>query len=280
MNPLPIPDTEAQPQPAGPPLAPGQRLPESERRQLSSEAVAEIQALAGKFPDRLAATLPALYLAQKDFGFLSLAAMQEVARVLAVPEGHVFGVATFYTMFQKQPVGKYHLQVCTNLSCALRRRCQPAGAGVPSRLASSPAPAPARTASGAWRKWSAWPPAAADPASRSTTRSTTSSWTRRSWTRSSRPADGATIGHGEHEHAREARPPGLHLPRLRQRPFPQPHAPWRRRPPQLAAVGLRAAARRLPGPEEGAEAGARWPSPARSRLPSSAAAAARASSPA
>lgn len=120
MNPLPIPDTEAQPQPAGPPLAPGQRLPESERRQLSSEAVAEIQALAGKFPDRLAATLPALYRAQKDFGFLSLAAMQEVARVLAVPEGHVFGVATFYTMFQKQPVGKYHLQVCTNLSCALR----------------------------------------------------------------------------------------------------------------------------------------------------------------
>jgi NADH:ubiquinone oxidoreductase subunit E len=120
MNPLPIPDTEAQPQPAGPPLAPGQRLPESARRQLSSEAVAEIQALAGTFPDRLAATLPALYRAQKDFGFLSLAAMQEVARVLAVPEGHVFGVATFYTMFQKQPVGKYHLQVCTNLSCALR----------------------------------------------------------------------------------------------------------------------------------------------------------------
>jgi NADH-quinone oxidoreductase E subunit len=87
---------------------------------LSAEAVAQIQALAGKYPDRLAATLPALYLAQKDFGFLSLAAMQEVAKVLAVPEGHVFGVATFYTMFQKQPVGKYHLQVCTNLSCALR----------------------------------------------------------------------------------------------------------------------------------------------------------------
>jgi NADH-quinone oxidoreductase E subunit len=119
MTQLPTPDTEAQAQPAGPPLAPGQRLPESSRKELSAQIVAEIQTLAEKYPDRLAATLPALYLAQKDFGFLSLAAMREVARVLAVPEGHVFGVATFYTMFQKRPVGKYHLQVCTNLSCAL-----------------------------------------------------------------------------------------------------------------------------------------------------------------
>ena len=102
-----------------PPLAPGQRLPESPRRQLSPETVTEIQAIAAKYPDRLAATLPALYLAQKEFGFLSLAAMQEVAKAIGVPEAHVYGVATFYTMFRKQPTGKYHLQVCTNLSCAL-----------------------------------------------------------------------------------------------------------------------------------------------------------------
>ncbi len=100
-------------------LAPGQRLPEAARKALSPEAEAEIQALAGRYPDRLAATLPALYAAQRDFGFVSLAAMREVARVLQVPEGHVFGVATFYTMFQKRPVGRYHVQVCTNLSCAL-----------------------------------------------------------------------------------------------------------------------------------------------------------------
>lgn len=119
MNPLP--DTEAPTSnPAQPVLAPGQRLPVSKRRELSPEATEEIQALASKYPDRLAATLPALYIAQKDFGFLSLAAMQEVARVMGVPEGHIFGVATFYTMFQKHPVGRYHLQVCTNLSCALR----------------------------------------------------------------------------------------------------------------------------------------------------------------
>jgi len=119
MNPLPLSDPEAPASPAGLPLAPGQRLPESARRELSMGAVAAIQALAAKYPDKLAATLPALYVAQKEFGFLSLAAMQEVAKALGVPEGHVFGVATFYTMFHKGPVGKYHLQVCTNLSCAL-----------------------------------------------------------------------------------------------------------------------------------------------------------------
>jgi NADH-quinone oxidoreductase E subunit len=109
---------------SAPNLAPGQRLPESDRKQLSPEAEREIQALAGKYPDRLAATLPALYVAQKDFGFVSLSAMREVARVLGIPEAHVFGVATFYTMFQKKPVGKYHIQVCTNVCCALNGAAQ------------------------------------------------------------------------------------------------------------------------------------------------------------
>lgn len=113
MNPPPTVETSETP------LAPGERLPKSERRQLSPEAAEEIRALASKYPDKLAATLPALYVAQKDFGFVSLSAMQDVARTLGVPESHVFGVATFYTLFKKHPVGKYHLQVCTNLCCAL-----------------------------------------------------------------------------------------------------------------------------------------------------------------
>ena len=123
MNHPPSPDTEVPTQEsrpaAAPSPAPGRRLSESARRQLSPEALAEIQDLAARYPDKLAATLPALYVAQKDFGFVSLSAMQEVAKALGVPEGHVFGVATFYTMFSKKPVGKYHIQVCTNLSCAL-----------------------------------------------------------------------------------------------------------------------------------------------------------------
>ncbi len=45
--------------------------------------------------------------------------MKEVAAALGVTEAHVFGVATFYTMFRKKPVGRYHFEVCTNLCCAL-----------------------------------------------------------------------------------------------------------------------------------------------------------------
>ncbi|BDU71033.1 NADH-quinone oxidoreductase subunit NuoE family protein [Mesoterricola silvestris] len=101
------------------PLAPGERLPRTQREKLSPEAIAKIQSIAAQFPDRMAGTLPALYIAQKEFGFLSLGAMKEVAAALGVPEGHVFGVATFYTMFRKKPVGRYHFEVCTNLCCAL-----------------------------------------------------------------------------------------------------------------------------------------------------------------
>lgn len=106
------------------PLAPGQRLPHSSRAALSLETEGEIRALMTKFPDKLAATLPALYLAQAEMGFAGLEAMKEVARILEIPEGHVFGVATFYTMFHQKPVGKFHLQVCTNLCCALRGGAQ------------------------------------------------------------------------------------------------------------------------------------------------------------
>nr|WP_320133337.1 NAD(P)H-dependent oxidoreductase subunit E [uncultured Holophaga sp.] len=102
------------------PMAPGERLPKGGRSILSPTAEAAIHALRERYPDPLAATLPALYLAQADLGFTSLAAMKEVARVLEIPEGHVFGVATFYTMYQKKPVGRFHIQVCTNLCCALR----------------------------------------------------------------------------------------------------------------------------------------------------------------
>jgi NADH-quinone oxidoreductase E subunit len=100
-------------------MAPGERLPRTERKEFSPEAIAEIQAIAAKYPDKLAATLPALHIAQRDFGFVGLDAMKAVAKALSIPEGHVFGVASFYTMYQQHPVGKFHIQVCTNISCAL-----------------------------------------------------------------------------------------------------------------------------------------------------------------
>lgn len=112
------------PETSNEPLAPGQRLPASERQEFTAEAIAEIHAIMAQYPDKLAATLPALYIAQREFGFVSLAAMRAVAKAIGILEGHVFGVATFYTMYRKAPVGQFHFSVCTNISCALRGAAQ------------------------------------------------------------------------------------------------------------------------------------------------------------
>jgi len=86
---------------------------------LIQENLNKIQALKNQFPDTKSLTIPALHIAQEQYGWISEETMREVAQVLDVPENHVIGVATFYTMFNKKPVGKYHIQVCTNVSCQL-----------------------------------------------------------------------------------------------------------------------------------------------------------------
>lgn len=68
---------------------------------------------------RQAALLPVLRLAQEQFGYLSEEAMLAVAHTLDLSPAFLYGVATFYTLFNKKPVGKYHLQVCANLSCCM-----------------------------------------------------------------------------------------------------------------------------------------------------------------
>lgn len=85
----------------------------------SEQEIQEIEAICQQYPDRKAATLPALHFAQKKFGYISDDAVKAVADALELPVAHVLGVATFYTMYNKKPVGKYHIQVCTNISCAL-----------------------------------------------------------------------------------------------------------------------------------------------------------------
>jgi NADH-quinone oxidoreductase E subunit len=72
-----------------------------------------------RYPNREAAILPTLYLAQREFGHLSDEAILYVADLLGFTPARIYGVATFYTMYNKKPVGKYHLQVCRNLSCSL-----------------------------------------------------------------------------------------------------------------------------------------------------------------
>lgn len=66
-----------------------------------------------------AACIPLLHLGQQQHGYTSLSVMNEVARVLEMPPMRVYEVATFYTMFNRQPVGKYFLQLCTTTPCQL-----------------------------------------------------------------------------------------------------------------------------------------------------------------
>jgi NADH-quinone oxidoreductase E subunit len=85
----------------------------------SEETRAKHERLLTRYPDREAAILPTLYLAQREFGHLSDEAILYVADLLGFTPARIYGVATFYTMYNKKPVGKYHLQVCRNLSCSL-----------------------------------------------------------------------------------------------------------------------------------------------------------------
>lgn len=83
------------------------------------ERLEKIERLRKRYPTAKALTLPVLWMAQEQFGWISLDTMKYVAGLLDVPLRHVYGVVTFYSMFNRQPVGKYHLQVCTNVSCQL-----------------------------------------------------------------------------------------------------------------------------------------------------------------
>ncbi len=87
---------------------------------LSEHLLEEIRELPAKYPQHRSAVMPALDLAQEEVGYLTPEAMSEVAAALQLDPGYVEGVATFYTLFHLQPVGKHRFYVCTNLSCTLR----------------------------------------------------------------------------------------------------------------------------------------------------------------
>lgn len=88
--------------------------------QFSEDAEAEFQDIVQRYPTNRAALLPVLFLAQKEFGWISVVVMDYVAKRLELTPAQVLNTATFYTMYNKQPVGKCHIQVCTTLSCAFR----------------------------------------------------------------------------------------------------------------------------------------------------------------
>ena len=101
-----------------------------EARVFPPEARARVEKILARYPDKQAALLPVLWLAQETWGWISKEAAEEVARLLELSPAHVDGVLTFYTMYNLKPVGKHLLQVCTSISChlagaaGLLRHCQ------------------------------------------------------------------------------------------------------------------------------------------------------------
>lgn len=87
---------------------------------LSDSTRLRIDALIRRYPQRRSALIPALHAAQDEIGYLSPEAICDVAAIFEISSNEVYEVASFYTMFYKKPVGKYVLQVCTNISCLLR----------------------------------------------------------------------------------------------------------------------------------------------------------------
>ncbi|MES2765937.1 MAG: NADH-quinone oxidoreductase subunit NuoE [Bacteroidota bacterium] len=86
----------------------------------TAEELQEVERIKNLYPDQKAAIMPVMWMAQKKWGWLSEDVMKYIGELLNLPYAHVLGVASFYTMYFKKPMGKHHVQVCTNVSCMLR----------------------------------------------------------------------------------------------------------------------------------------------------------------
>lgn len=82
----------------------------------------EVKQILSKYPPegKRSALMPLLFLAQRDEGYINKAAMQDIAALLDITETEVAGVIGFYTLYHEKKEGKYRMQVCTDLPCALR----------------------------------------------------------------------------------------------------------------------------------------------------------------
>lgn len=91
------------------------------RFEFNSENQKRVEAILANYPEghKRAAMIPLLDLAQRQRGWLPISAMHKVAEILNLPKMRVYEVATFYTMFNRKPMGKYHVQVCTCTPCML-----------------------------------------------------------------------------------------------------------------------------------------------------------------
>ncbi|MCA9471092.1 MAG: NADH-quinone oxidoreductase subunit NuoE [Nitrospirales bacterium] len=79
----------------------------------------EVDELLSRYPVKRSALLPLLYLAQREEGYVSEPAMKEIATILELTPSQVYETVTFYSMYNLKPIGKFHVQVCRSLMCAL-----------------------------------------------------------------------------------------------------------------------------------------------------------------
>ena len=87
---------------------------------LGTEFEKKVDAIVARYPEPKAALLPVLWEVQRARGHVDSEAEAWVGKRLGVSAAHVHGCVTFYTMYKQRPSGKYHIQVCTTLSCMLR----------------------------------------------------------------------------------------------------------------------------------------------------------------
>ena len=87
---------------------------------LSERNLKRLDELRGRYQQAQALVLPALWMWQEEHGWISEEGMAYVAGLLQIPVHHVYGVVSFYTMFNRAPVGRHKIEVCTNVSCMLR----------------------------------------------------------------------------------------------------------------------------------------------------------------
>ncbi|MCY3835530.1 MAG: NAD(P)H-dependent oxidoreductase subunit E [Anaerolineaceae bacterium] len=86
---------------------------------LTERYAERIAAAFAKYPDKRSAVMPILFLAQETYGYLTAEALREVAALCEMDPTQVQSIAGFYTMYRERPKGRYWLQVCTDLPCAL-----------------------------------------------------------------------------------------------------------------------------------------------------------------
>jgi NADH-quinone oxidoreductase subunit E len=87
--------------------------------EFSEEAMRRYEVIVSHYPEKRAALIPVLTLAQREFGWISQEVAEYVGGLMGYPPSDVLSVSTFYTMLHNKPVGKNHLEVCRNVSCWL-----------------------------------------------------------------------------------------------------------------------------------------------------------------